>query len=51
MISFIDLPYRAGPRPRLSEEIGPWATALVLALILFFQIGLLLWVFLKDWGS
>lgn len=51
MISFIRLPYRAahGASPR--REIGPWATALILILILFFQLGLLLWVFLKDWRT
>jgi len=51
MISFIKLAYQGEQRPRSSGEVGPLATALILALILCFQIGLLLWVFLRDWGS
>jgi hypothetical protein len=47
MISFIQIPYRrlhpGGPR----SEVGPLAAAVVLVLILCFQIGLLFWVFLN----
>ncbi|HZR17647.1 MAG TPA: hypothetical protein VFE51_10000 [Verrucomicrobiae bacterium] len=50
MISFIQLPYRSrehgGPR-----EFGPVGTALILALIVCFQLGLLVWVFMRDWQS
>lgn len=50
MISFIQLPYRGIEHSR-PKEFGPFATALVLALIICFQLGLLVWVFVKDWGS
>ena len=50
MITFIQLPYRKLHSAERTAEVGPWATAVVLALILFFQIGLLIWVFLKNWG-
>ena len=48
MISFIQLPYRGSQHQR---EFGPLTTALVLALIFFFQLALLVWVFVKDWRS
>ena len=51
MISFIQLPHRGEQCSRSSAEFGPLATALILALILCFQIGLLLWIFLRDWGT
>jgi hypothetical protein len=47
MISFIQLPYR-GTEDRAQKEFGPLGTALILALIVFFQVGLLVWVFLED---
>ena len=48
MISFIQLPYR-GVQQGPPREFGALATALILALIICFQLGLLAWVFLKDW--
>ena len=51
MISFIQLPYRRLPRGEGAADVGPWGTAVVLALIVCFQIGLLVWVFLGHWGS
>jgi hypothetical protein len=33
------------------REFGPLATALILALIICFQLGLLAWVFLEDWRA
>jgi hypothetical protein len=51
MIPFIQLPYKAERRARATAEIGPLATAMILALILCFQLALLVWVFLKDWRS
>ena len=50
-MSFIQLPYRAMQRTRSHADIGPLGTALILALILFFQLGLLVWVFLQEWRS
>lgn len=50
MISFIQLPYR-GVQHQGQREFGPLATALVLALIIFFQLALLFWVFVKEWRS
>lgn len=51
MISFIRLPYHGVQNAPRRREIGPWATAVILALILCLQIGLLVWVFLKDWRT
>jgi hypothetical protein len=48
MISFIQLPYRGVQQGQL-REFGPLATALILALIVCLQLGLLAWIFLKDW--
>jgi hypothetical protein len=50
MISFIQLPYRGVQRGRAGGEIGPRGTALILALVVCFQVGLLLWFLLRDWG-
>ena len=50
MISFVQLPYRGGTQTH-HREFGPAATALILALIVCFQLGLLAWVFLKEWHS
>ncbi|HLH52207.1 MAG TPA: hypothetical protein VKY92_01125 [Verrucomicrobiae bacterium] len=49
MISFVQLPYRRPESVSRSVELGPRMTALVLALILFFQIGVLAWAFLSNW--
>ena len=51
MIAFIRLPYRPPRSAPLRREIGPRGTALILALILFFQLGLLALVFLKHWSG
>lgn len=51
MIPLLQLPCPRAPGNRPTTEIGPLATAIVLALIVCLQIGLLLWAFLKDWGS
>lgn len=48
MISFIQLPYRGGEQAR-HQAVGPLGTALILALILCFQLGLLAWVCLEGW--
>jgi hypothetical protein len=50
MISFIQLPYRNQEHGG-AREFGPVGTALILALIVCFQLGLLLWVFVQDWAS
>jgi len=50
MISFVQLPYRGGTQTH-PRDFGPAVTALILALILCFQVGLLAWVFLKGWHS
>jgi hypothetical protein len=50
MISFVQLPYR-GEKQSHEREFGPAATALILALIVCFQLVLLAWVFLKGWRS
>ena len=49
MITFIQLPYRRVQTAAPHIEVGPRATAIVLALILCFQIGLLIWVFFGTW--
>ena len=49
MISFIQLPYRA--HHLRHKELGPFATAVILALILCFQLGLLVWLFLHTWRA
>jgi hypothetical protein len=51
MISFIRLPYRPARTVPSRTEIGPWATAVILALILCFQVGLLVWAFVAQWGG
>ena len=48
MISFIRLPYRPVRAARSRREVGPWATAVILALILCFQVGLLVWAFVME---
>jgi hypothetical protein len=48
MISFIQLSYRSR-QPRGERGFGSVGTALILALIVCFQLGLLVWVFMKDW--
>ena len=50
MITFVQLPYRKLQTVVRPSEVGPRATAVVLALILCFQIGLLVWVFLRNWS-
>ena len=47
MISFIQLPYR-GSSETAQRGFGPAATAVILALIICFQLALLAWVFLKG---
>lgn len=49
MISFIQLPYRRADLTEDRREIRPGLVALSLALILCFQIALVIWVYLKDW--
>ena len=49
MIAFVRLPYRPLQRAPLRREIGPRGTVVVLALILFFQLGLLVLVFFRHW--
>ena len=46
MISFLQLPCRTAHSAPSRANLGPLATVLILALILFFQLGLLVWVFL-----
>ncbi len=49
MISFIQLPYRRQPQVETTREVGPAVIAAVLLLLLAAQIGLVLWVFFRQW--
>ena len=51
MIPFIQLPLRNLQSSVAQREVGPRTTAIILVLILCFQIGLLLWVVLKNWSN
>ncbi|HTL57281.1 MAG TPA: hypothetical protein VL361_16475 [Candidatus Limnocylindrales bacterium] len=48
MISFIQLPYRKPASTQPPQALKPWVLALILGLILCLQIGLVLWVFLRQ---
>jgi len=49
MISFIRLPLRTSESPPAGQrEVRPAIVAAILGLILCFQIGLVLWVYLKQ---
>jgi hypothetical protein len=48
MIPVIQLPQRPFKSSTLQTQIGPFAAALVLALIICFQIALLVLVFVKN---
>jgi hypothetical protein len=51
MIPFIQLRQKRLETLAAQSEVGPRTTAIVLALILCFQIGLLVLVLLKNWSS
>ncbi len=49
MISFLRLPSRARGEPTKAQIWKPAIIAAVLGLLLLFQVGLVLWVFVKQW--
>ncbi len=48
MISFIQLP-RSAEETEQKPSIKPVVIAAILGLILCFQVGLVLWVYFKQW--
>jgi hypothetical protein len=48
MISFIQLPYRKLHPAQMQEQIGPLATAVILALILCLELALVVSMFFKN---
>ncbi|HEV2393006.1 MAG TPA: hypothetical protein VG146_11665 [Verrucomicrobiae bacterium] len=45
MIRFIALPYRRGEELEPRHGMRPWLMALVLGLIVFLQLGIVVWLF------
>ncbi len=49
MIPFIRLPCRTPGQDARDQSFRPVVIAAVLGLLLLFQVGLVLWVFVKQW--
>jgi hypothetical protein len=49
MIPFVQLPYRKSPELEEKPGIRPLLVAVILGFILCLQVGLVLWVFYKQW--
>ncbi len=51
MIPFIRLPLRSPREENKRPEIRPVLVAIILGLILCFEVGLVLWVFYHQWRT